>query len=61
MSDMKRCEKRERDRSRKWRNKDLCVPLHLTGADKRMWPKATKPLSQFINSESPAQPKGGAA
>ena len=57
------------------RIKDLCVPLHLTGADKRMWPKAPKPLSQFINSESPAQkplsqfinsespaqPKGGAA
>ena len=45
------------------RIKELCIPRHLKGADKRHWEKATGPkqLSQFINSENPSRTEGGAA
>ena len=43
------------------RIKDMCIPLHLTGADKRRWAKGSKPFSQFINSENPSRTEGGAA
>ena len=37
--------------------KELCLPLHLKGADKRCWAKATGPKqrSQVMNSGSPDQ------
>ena len=34
------------------RIKELCIPLHLKGADKRRWANGSKQLSQFINSEN---------
>ena len=42
------------------RIKELCVPLHLKGADKRLWAKEPKQLPQFINSENPSRTEGGA-
>ena len=43
------------------RIKELCVPLHLAGADKRRWAMGSKPFSQFINSGNPSRTEGGAA
>ena len=43
------------------RIKELCIPLHLKGADKRRWAKGSKQLSEFINSGSPSRTDGGAA
>lgn len=43
------------------RIKELCIPLHLKGADKRCWAKWSKQLSKFINSENPSRTEGGAA
>ena len=36
------------------RLKDLTIPLHLKGADKRRWAKGNRQLPEFINSENGA-------